>query len=163
MIHDVEGDILLSNAQAIAHGVSPNEHFDVGLALALREQWPSMAKDFRHYANQTRPNPGELWVYHSAEQRVIYNLLTQDGEHTHGAQPGRATLSNVQHALRRLRHELEVRPVRSLALPRLATGAGHLAWSDVRPLIVEQLGDLSIPVFVYATYHHGKHAVETGA
>lgn len=37
MIHEVQGDILLTDAQAIAHGVSPNDHFDVGLARALRE------------------------------------------------------------------------------------------------------------------------------
>jgi O-acetyl-ADP-ribose deacetylase (regulator of RNase III) len=46
MIHEVAGDILLSTAQAIAHGVAPNDHFDSGLALGLREKWPSMAKDF---------------------------------------------------------------------------------------------------------------------
>ncbi len=43
MIHEVAGDILLTKAQAVAHGVAPNDHFDSGLALALREQcrsWP---------------------------------------------------------------------------------------------------------------------------
>ena len=41
MIHEVAGDILLTKAQAVAHGVAPNDHFDSGLALALREQWPA--------------------------------------------------------------------------------------------------------------------------
>ena len=50
MIHEVTGDILLTNAQAIAHGVAPGDHFDHGLALALRERWPDMARDFRRYA-----------------------------------------------------------------------------------------------------------------
>ncbi len=63
MIHEVAGDILLTKAQAVAHGVAPNDHFDSGLALALRENWPAMAKDFRHYAHQTHPKPGELWVW----------------------------------------------------------------------------------------------------
>ena len=62
MIYELEGDILLTKAQAIAHGVSPNDHFDAGLALALRELWPNMAKDFRHYAHQAHPKPGELWT-----------------------------------------------------------------------------------------------------
>ncbi len=67
MIHEVSGDILLTKAQAIAHGVAPNDHFDSGLALALREKWPAMAKDFRHYAHQTHPKPeayglGAAWV-----------------------------------------------------------------------------------------------------
>lgn len=42
MIHYVSGDILLSKAAAIAHGVAPNDHMDHGLALALRERWPAM-------------------------------------------------------------------------------------------------------------------------
>lgn len=49
MISEVSGDILLSSTQAIAHGVAPNDHFSSGLALALRERWPAMYKDFRHY------------------------------------------------------------------------------------------------------------------
>jgi O-acetyl-ADP-ribose deacetylase (regulator of RNase III) len=42
MIKEVSGDILLSKAQVIAHGVAPNDPFHNGLALQLREQWPAM-------------------------------------------------------------------------------------------------------------------------
>ncbi len=162
MIHDVHGDILLTDAQAIAHGVSPNDHFDAGLARALCELWPSMAKDFRHYAHQTHPNPGELWAFHNAEGRTIYNLMTQEGEHA-SQSSGRATVTHVNHALKRLRHELEKGGVRSLALPRLATGAGGLEWADVRPLVAKHLGELKLPVFVYTTYQKGLKAIEPGA
>jgi O-acetyl-ADP-ribose deacetylase (regulator of RNase III) len=162
MIHEVQGDILLTKAQAIAHGVSPNDHFDVGLALALRELWPSLAKDFRHYAHQTHPYPGELWTFHNAEGRTIYNLMTQEGEQA-AQSSGRATIANVNHVLKRLRHALEKDGVQSLALPRLATGAGGLEWSEVYPLIERHLGDLKIPVFVYAAYHKGEQAGEPGA
>ena len=41
MITKVRGDILLSGAQAIAHGVAPHDHFNQGLALALRERHPA--------------------------------------------------------------------------------------------------------------------------
>ncbi len=162
MIHEVEGDILLTKAQAIGHGVSPNDHFDVGLALALRELWPSLAKDYRHYAFQAHPRAGELWTFRNAEGRTIFNLMTQDGEIA-SQSSGRATLPNVNHALRRLRHELDKGGVRSLALPRLATGAGGLEWSDVRPLIDQHLGTLALPVFVYVKYHKGQAAAEPGA
>ena len=43
MIQEVSGDILLSKAHAIAHGIAPNDDFHSGLALALRmlgmSQW----------------------------------------------------------------------------------------------------------------------------
>ncbi len=48
MIHEVTGDILLSGAHAIAHGVAPNDGFSSGLAHSLRERWPTMHKGFRH-------------------------------------------------------------------------------------------------------------------
>jgi O-acetyl-ADP-ribose deacetylase (regulator of RNase III) len=161
MIHEVEGDILLTRAQAIAHGVSPNDHFDVGLARALREMWPSMAKDFRHYAHAVHPHAGELWTYRTPDGRVVYNLMTQEGEQRTGSS-GFATVSHVSHALKRLRHELERGDVKSLALPRLATGAGRLAWDEVQPLVVQQLGDLPVPVYLYTTYRQGQQASEPG-
>ena len=160
MIHEVAGDILLSSAQAIAHGVAPNDHFDSGLALGLREKWPSMAKDFRHYAHQSHPKSGEIWMWGGTGGARIFNLLTQEGEHTHGSKPGKANLANVNHCLRRLRHEIEKEGIKSLAMPALATGVGGLSWSDVKPLIVQHLGDLQIPIYLYVTYHAGTQAKE---
>jgi O-acetyl-ADP-ribose deacetylase (regulator of RNase III) len=161
MIHEVSGDILLTKAQALAHGIAPNDPFDQGLARALREQWPAMHKDYHHYANQTHPKPGELWIWGASGKR-IFTLLTQEGGFEHGARPGRATLGNVNHCLRRLRHELEKERITSLALPRLATGVGQLEWEEVRPLIDKHLGHLPLPIFVYTTYKPGVQAVEPG-
>ena len=90
----------------------------------------------------------------------IFNLLTQEGEHTHGSKPGKANLANVNHCLRRLRHEIEKEGIKSLAMPALATGVGGLSWSDVKPLIVQHLGDLQIPIYLYVTYHAGMQAKE---
>jgi O-acetyl-ADP-ribose deacetylase (regulator of RNase III) len=160
MIHEVAGDILLSSAQAIAHGVAPNDHFDSGLALGLREKWPSMTKDFRHYAHQSHPKSGEIWMWGGTGGARIFNLLTQEGEHAHGSKPGKANLANVNHCLRRLRHEIEKEGIKSLAMPALATGVGGLSWSDVKPLIVQHLGDLQIPIYLYVTYHAGMQAKE---
>lgn len=44
MIKEVTGDILLSKADLLAHGISAFDPFDSGLALALRERWPSLVK-----------------------------------------------------------------------------------------------------------------------
>lgn len=162
IIHEVEGDILLTHAQAIAHGVAPNDHFDQGLALALREQWPSMAKDFRHYAHQSHPKPGEVWMWGGTGGTRIFNLMTQEGDHTNGAKPGKASLANVNHCLRHLRQAIDKEGIASLAMPKLATGVGGLDWESVRPLIAQHLGDLGIPIYLYTTYRKGKAAVEPG-
>jgi O-acetyl-ADP-ribose deacetylase (regulator of RNase III) len=161
MIHEVSGDILHSRAQAIAHGVAPNDDFHTGLALSLREHAPALYKDFRHYCQSTHPKAGGLWTWAGADGRRIVNLFTQDAaEGHHGGKPGKASLTNVRHALKALRNEIEAQKIASIALPRLATGVGGLAWADVRPLVQEALADAGIPVYVYATYHAGVVADE---
>lgn len=161
MIHHVTGDILLSKAQAIAHGVAPNDSFSSGLALSLREHWPAMYKDFRHYCQTKHPKSGETWTWGGAEGVRIINLFTQEPAFDHGAKPGKASVENVNHALRELRHLVEAEKFTSLALPRLATGVGGLAWETVSPLIEKHLGDLSIPVYVYTTFQKGQAAGES--
>jgi O-acetyl-ADP-ribose deacetylase (regulator of RNase III) len=163
MLHEVSGDILLSKAQAIGHGVAPNDSFDSGLALALRENWPSLYKDFRHYCQTRHPQPGELWTWTSSEGQRVINLMTQDAAYDTGAKPGKATVERVNHTLRALRKLVEEEKIASLALPRLATGVGGLDWKDVSPLVARHLGDLTIPVYVYATYRKGVSAEEPAA
>ncbi len=47
-------------------------------------------------------------------------------------------------------------------MPKLATGVGGMEWSVIHPLIVQHLGDLQIPVYLYTTYARGQHANEPG-
>lgn len=160
MIKEVSGDILMSKAGAIAHGVAPNDPFTTGLAHQLRENWPAMYKDFRHYCQSKHPKSGSLWAWMGADGKRIVNLFTQDAAYHPGEKPGRATLQHVGHSLKALRHLIDTEQFASVALPRLATGVGGLAWEDVKPLLLQHLGDLNIPVIVYTTYHAGQAAAE---
>lgn len=158
MIIEVTGDLLLSNAQVIAHGIAPNDNFAQGLALSLREQWPSLYKDFRHFCQTQHPKEGTIWSWMSSEGKVIVNLFTQEGAYHHGEKPGRASTKHVHHALTELRKLIDSESFTSVAVPKVATGVGGLSWEEVYPLIQQHLGDLSIPVYVYTTYHKGQHA-----
>ena len=44
MLKMVSGDILMSDAQMIAQGVAPEDHFNQGLALSLRELFATTAR-----------------------------------------------------------------------------------------------------------------------
>jgi O-acetyl-ADP-ribose deacetylase (regulator of RNase III) len=161
VIQQVSGDILLSGAPVLAHGVSPNDPFHSGLALQLRQRWPAMYKDFRHYCQTAHPKPGGLWAWMSAEGKHVVSLFTQEGVEGHqGGNPGRASAQHVGHALRALRKLAETEKFTGIALPRLATGVGGMQWSDVEPLIRQHLDDLGVPVIVYSTYHAGQKAAE---
>ena len=102
MIHEVSGDILLSSAQAIAHGIAPNDPMDKGLARSLHEKYPAMHKDFHHWCHQNHPKPGSAWMWGGANGVRVINLLTQDGGYEHGSHPEKATLKHVKDSLKDL-------------------------------------------------------------
>jgi O-acetyl-ADP-ribose deacetylase (regulator of RNase III) len=160
MIHQVKGDIILTEAQAIAHGVAPNDPMNQGLALTLHENYPAMHKDFHQWCHHNHPKPGEAWMWADAGNLRIINLLTQEGGYDHGSKPGKATVRNINHALRALLKIIKKQNISSLALPRLATGVGGLEWDEVLPLIEERLGALDIPVYIYTEFHVGMQAKE---
>lgn len=160
MIYEVEGDILLSDSKAIAHGVAPNDDFKNGLAFSLKEHWPKFYKDFRHFSHGNHPKEGTVWTWDDSEGKKIINLFTQEHARGHNAKPGKATTSYVGHALKELRKVIEKEGISSLALPKVATGVGGLDWNDVQPLINKHLGDLDIPIYVYTTYRKDQKADE---
>lgn len=163
MIYELSGDILFSAAPVIAHGVAPNDPFHSGLALQLRDRYPSMYKDFRHYCQTQRPHPGDLWVWSgigpSGPVRIAC-LMTQAGSFEHGARPGPAQIDYVNHALKKFQKWVEHEHPAAVALPRLATGVGALPWDHVAPLISKYLGAVEAPIYLYTTYHKGVKAVE---
>jgi O-acetyl-ADP-ribose deacetylase (regulator of RNase III) len=162
VIHQVSGDILLTRAQVIAHGVAANDPMKQGLALALHEEFPALHKDFHHWCSQTHPKPGGAWMWGGPGGVRVVNLLTQDGGYGHGARPGPASLKHLRDSLRALVAMAEAEDFTSIALPRLATGVGGLEWAEVWPVIEERLSGLPIPVYVYAEYRPGQRAVEPG-
>jgi len=162
MIHEVKGDILLSHAQVIAHAIAPHEHFDKGLALSLREQWPALVKDYHHFHHAMQPKFGDAWVWSGAMNKHIISLLVNEESPGKGEKRGRAKLEDVDRALRELRSLLESERFANLALPRLATGAGGLDWQAVRPLIEHHLGGLALPIYIYTDFEKGMQAVEPG-
>ncbi len=160
MIKEVTGDILLTSADTIVHGVAPNDHFDTGLAFSLRELYPDMYKEFRHYCKQHSPKPGAVWAWKSPEGKKIVSLFTQEPAAGHQGHPGTAHLKDVKHSLKDLAKWAGKESPASMALPKLATGVGRLDWAGVLPLLHDHLDGLGIPVYVYAIFAKGVQAEE---
>jgi len=119
-----------------------------------------MYKDFRHYCQNHHVEPGDLWTWGGTDGVRILSRFTQEtAKHEH-ANPGKAHIEHVNHALRELHKLVLKEKFTSLALPRLATGVGGLDWQAVRPLIDTHLGGLEIPVIIYRTYQSGVKAAQ---
>lgn len=103
---------------------------------------------------------GQAFLWRGPKGICIINLLTQEGGYGHGARPGKASTSNVNHALRALKKIIQKENFSSIALPALATGVGGLVWDKVQPLISNQLGDLKADIYIYSSYQPGERAKE---
>jgi O-acetyl-ADP-ribose deacetylase (regulator of RNase III) len=160
MIQQVSGDILLSKAQVIAHGVAAKDPMSQGLALSLHQKFPAMHKDFHHWCSQHHAAAGEAWLWGGTNGVRVVNLLTQEASAHHATHPGRASIKHVRDSLKTLVKMAKQENFTSIALPRLATGVGGLQWKEVLPVIEEQLGNLGIPVVVYSEFHAGQQAQE---
>jgi O-acetyl-ADP-ribose deacetylase (regulator of RNase III) len=160
MIYEVEGDILLTKAESLAHGVAPNDDFKKGLAHSLKENWPALYKDFRHFSHGNHPKEGTVWTWVNANGKRVFNLFTQEHAKSHNTHPGKAKTSYVNHALKELSKIITEENISSVALPKLATGVGGLDWDEVKPLIEKHLGELDIDVYVYSTFKKGVEAEE---
>ena len=102
MICKVEGDILLTKAHAIVHGIAANDPMNQGLAMSLHENYPSMHKDFHHYCKTQHPKIGDAWLWGGADNVRVVNLITQEGGYDHGSRPGNATVKSVNDCLKSL-------------------------------------------------------------
>ena len=70
MIHELTGDLLLSKAEVLVHGLAPDDDCKQGLARALRERFPAMHKDFRHWCRIADRKSTRLNSSHSSVSRM---------------------------------------------------------------------------------------------
>jgi O-acetyl-ADP-ribose deacetylase (regulator of RNase III) len=160
MMKEVTGDILLSDAEAIAHGVSVDDDFKHGVGAKLKEEWPQMYKDFRHFCKTHSPKVGDVWTWKGPGSPVIFNLFTQAAPENDGGIPGKASLSNVHHALKNMTKELKKEEIKSVAFTRLATGVGGLDWNEVKTTLTTDLREYDGKVIVYSTFKASLKAAE---
>lgn len=161
MIYKVKGDILLSKAHAIAHGVGVNDPMDKGLAMKLQSKYPSLQKDLNRWCHQHDTKPGEAWMWVGQNNIRIVNLITHENNESNDQHYGKATLGNIKQALDALQKIITFEKLSSIALPKIGTGFGDLDWDDVWPLIETNLVGLDIPVYLYVEYNPGQAANES--
>ena len=160
MMKEVSGDILLTSSESFAHGVAVNDDFKNGLCLELRERYPSLYKDFRHFCKTYSPKVGDVWAWKGADTPIIFSMFTQEAPPFEGGHPGRATLAAVNHTLKNLVKELNKNNVKSIAITKLATGVGALNWEDVKKEIDRDLSHYEGRVSLYSLYKKGVKAEE---
>jgi O-acetyl-ADP-ribose deacetylase (regulator of RNase III) len=138
----LDSDLFASPAQTLVNPVNTEGVMGAGLAKAFRSRYPMMFREYQQLCRTGRLSVGTLMLWRGPDRWVL-NFPTK----TSWRQP--STIAFLAAGLTRFRREYAMLGIRSVAFPALGCGCGSLGWEEVRTLLEEYLGDLSIPVFVH--------------
>jgi O-acetyl-ADP-ribose deacetylase (regulator of RNase III) len=133
------GNLLEADADALVNTVNTVGVMGKGLALQFKQAYPANFHAYRAACRQGEVRTGQVFVYATGtgrRPRFVINFPTK--EHWRSG----SKLSDIKAGLADLRKVIQSRGIRSIAVPPLGCGNGGLDWRDVRPLIVNALGDL---------------------
>jgi len=141
------GNLLEAPVEALVNTVNEIGVMGKGVALQFKETFPEAAREYAEAAKRGEVHVGQVLVTSTsnlAGPRWIIHFPTK----RHWRNPSKLEwVRDGLTDLSRVTRELEIR---SIAVPPLGCGNGGLAWSDVRSLIEEALGDLpGVEVMVF--------------
>lgn len=146
MIHYTTGNLLESKAEALVNTVNTVGVMGKGIALMFKERFSENFQQYAQACKAGKVQTGHMFVTEPAEldgPRWVINFPTKQ----HWRHPSR--LEWVTAGLQDLRHFLQEKNVRSMAIPPLGAGNGGLDWPVVREQIESALGDLDIDITVF--------------
>jgi O-acetyl-ADP-ribose deacetylase (regulator of RNase III) len=137
MMEFTSGDILHEETEAVVNPVNCVGVMGKGVALQFKAAFPSNFLEYAAACRRGEVVPGKVFVHETGQltnPRFIINFPTK----RHWRDKSR--IEDIESGLRSLRHEIESRGIKSVAIPALGCGLGGLRWSEVRPLIEQTLG-----------------------
>jgi len=147
MIQFTHGNLLDANVDALVNTVNTVGVMGKGIALMFKERFPDNNKAYEAACKRKELTVGRMFVTEPMElngPRWIINFPTK----AHWRYPSK--LQWIESGLQDLRHVIEQKGIKSIAIPPLGSGNGGLNWHDVRPLIEVVLGNLSdVEVVIY--------------
>lgn len=148
MIRFLLGNIFDSEADALVNTVNCVGVMGRGLALQFKKAFPENFKEYKRACDRGEVVPGRMFVTEPnlpITPKFIVNFPTK----RHWRDKSR--LDDVEAGLVNLRDEIDIRRIKSIAIPPLGCGLGGLHWPDVRRLIVNVLLPTYAEIIVYRT------------
>jgi len=143
MVKFTKGDMFEAAVDVRVNTVNCVGVMGAGVALAFKNRYPDMFKDYQNACRDGRVRPGTVHVWKSLMGDWVINFPTKRDWRDN------SRYEDIQSGLDALRNYLGEQGNISVALPALGCGHGGLDWSRVAPMIEERLGDLEAHVFVF--------------
>jgi len=143
MIEFVQGDIFDKEVDIRINTVNCVGVMGAGVALAFKQRYPEMFKDYQSACKSGLVRPGVMHIWRSLEGDWIINFPTKRD----WKEPSR--YEDIDSGLDDLRQYLNsVGPV-TVALPALGCGHGGLDWNRVSDMISRKLEGISAHIYVF--------------
>ncbi len=143
MVEFTKGDMFEIAVDARVNTVNCMGVMGTGIALAFKNRYPDMFKDYQSACREGLVRPGNLHVWKSLTGDWVINFPTKRD----WRDPSR--YEDILSGLEALRTYLrECGPI-SVALPSLGCGHGGLDWDKVSSMIKNSLGDLEARILVF--------------
>ncbi len=140
----VTGNIFLSSAQTLVNPVNCVGVMGKGLAREFRRRFPDMYDDYAKRCAGATVRLGEPYLFRRPQLPWVINFPTKHHWRS------RSRLPDLIAGLDFLGTHYQEWELRSLAVPALGCGEGHLTWEEVRPILCQYLTHLEIPIEVFA-------------
>ena len=143
MITFVKGNLFESPAQVLVNTVNTVGAMGKGIARDFKTFFPEMFAEYRDLCDRDQLKVGRLHLYRG-DRKWILNFPTK----VHWRNPSK--LEYIEEGLRAFTRLYASAGINSAAFPPLGCGHGQLDFkSQVRPMMIEHLESLPIPVFIY--------------
>ena len=143
MIEFTKGDMFEMPVDVRVNTVNCKGVMGAGVALAFKNRYPEMFKDYQKACRNGIVQPGSIHVWKNLLGDWIINFPTKRD----WREPSR--YEDILSGLEALRSYLQVLGPISVALPALGCGHGGLDWNRVSSMIKDKLSDLNARIFVF--------------
>jgi O-acetyl-ADP-ribose deacetylase (regulator of RNase III) len=144
MVQFVSGNLFQSKAQTWVNAVNCVGVMGKGIALEFKKRFPEMFRDYEARCRAGDVCLGQPYLYRQLLGPWILNFPTK-GHWREGTR-----LADLVVGLEWLVQHYKAWGISSLAVPALGCGNGGLDWCEVGPVLESYLGQMDIPVEIYA-------------
>lgn len=135
----IDGDIFLSDAEALVNTVNCTGVMGRGLALGFKQRFPENYDAYRAECQAGRMMLGRVHVFRTERMSPTYIINFPTKNHWRG----RSKLADIRNGLASLEVEVKRLGIKSIAIPALGCDLGGLDWDEVRPLLVSTVNRLA--------------------
>ncbi len=147
MIKYTTGNIIEADTEALVNTVNTVGVMGKGIALAFKKAFPSNYKIYRQACEDKEFNIGDLLITDTGQLTPKYVVNFPTKKHWRG----KSKIEFVEIGMQELVKEINLKQIKSIAIPPLGCGNGGLNWEVVKPIILKNLETLTnkVEVIIY--------------